>query len=117
MAAVEEPCQADPFQVYFSSDETLMDGVAQAVIQSIADEAKRCEPSAIEVTGHSDSIGSDAVNLRVSQRRADSVLAALLEQDLDVERIAIVAAGERGAVTEDDLLVPMNRKVEVQLVD
>lgn len=114
---VEQPCPSDAFQIYFASDQTDLDDVALAVIENIGKTAKTCEPSAIEVTGHSDAIGSEAVNLRVSQRRADIVLKALLEADLNVERIAIVAEGEEGAVTEDDLLVPMNRRVTVQLVN
>lgn len=117
LATTELPCPEKPFQVYFASDEKSLDNVAKAVIANIGDTALSCKPSAIEVTGHSDAIGSEAVNLRVSQQRADTVLAALLAANLEVDQISIVAAGERGAVTEDDLLVPMNRRVSVQLVD
>ncbi|MAT33714.1 MAG: hypothetical protein CMK06_00990 [Ponticaulis sp.] len=110
-------CFQETFQVYFASDQTTLDSQAGLVIDAIVEAAGTCKPNAIEVVGHADSIGSEDVNLRVSQRRADAVLQAILAEGLDIERIEIVAAGEKNALTEDDLIVPMNRRVEVRFAD
>lgn len=116
-AETDTGCLEDSYLVYFSSGETTLDKEAEAIIDAIVEQAGMCEPSAIEVIGHADAVGSEAVNVRVSQERADSVLEALLAENLNVPRIAISAAGERDALTEDDLIVPMNRRVEVRLID
>ena len=117
-AMADEPqCFQKTFQVYFASDQTTLDKQADLAIDAIVDAASTCKPGAIEVVGHADAIGSADVNLRVSQQRADAVLQAILEEGLDVGRIEIVAAGEQNALTEDDLIVPMNRRVEVRFAD
>ena len=109
-------CMDETHQIYFASDQTELDDVALQVIDAITEQAATCEYAAIEVIGHTDSIGSEDVNIRVSQRRADTVLEALLDAELAIDQIAIVAAGERGAKTEDDLIVPMNRRVEIRMI-
>lgn len=110
-------CKGETFQVYFGSDQKKLDPAGEDMIRLIVKQANACKPSAIEIVGHSDAIGSEDVNQRVSQDRADAVLEALLAADLEVERIAFAAAGETGALTEDNNMVPMNRRVEVRFVD
>ena len=106
-------CADRNFPIYFASNETGLDAIAQDAIALAIEAAASCNLSAIEIVAQSDSIGSDAVNLAVSQERADAVLEALMDADLDVDRIAIVAMGETNAVTEDNLINPMNRRVDV----
>lgn len=110
-------CQGKNYEVYFASDQKTLDKTAREVVDEIKRQTGICQPKAIEIVGHSDSIGSEEVNLMVSQDRADAVLAALLEAELTVERIAIVAAGERDSLTEDETMVPMNRRVDVYFID
>ena len=107
------PCADRNFPVYFASDQTSLDADAQAVIETVVAAAADCQLSAIEIFAHSDAIGSETINMTVSQRRADAVLDAIMEAELDVARIAIVALGEQGAITDDDLIQPMNRRVDV----
>lgn len=106
-------CADRNFPIYFASDQTDLDATARQAIALAVEEAGNCELSAIEIIAQSDAIGSDTVNMSVSQERADAVLEALLAADLDVEQIAIVALGESNAVTEDNLINPMNRRVDV----
>lgn len=110
-------CLGKTYEVYFASDQKTLDKTALAVVDEIKEQANICKPKAIEIVGHSDPIGSEEVNLIVSQDRADAVLDALLEADLMVDRIAIAAAGERDAITENDTMVPMNRRVDVYFID
>ena len=117
-AAPPEVSQADlcadkSFPVYFASDQSTLDETALAAIDTIVEAAKGCELSAVEISGHTDTVGSRKVNLAVSQRRADAVLKAILDANLDIERVEVVALGEEDGKTEDGLINPMNRKVDV----
>jgi len=49
----------------------------------------------ISIEGHTDSIGSDAANQTLSERRADSVAAALENEGVSKERIATKGYGKR----------------------
>lgn len=46
------------------------------------------------VTGHADRIGTEAYNMKLSQRRADAVKAYLVGQGVDASRIETAARGE-----------------------
>ncbi|XXF80231.1 OmpA family protein [Myxococcaceae bacterium GXIMD 01537] len=48
----------------------------------------------IRIEGHTDSLGNDASNLRLSQKRADSVMAELLKRGIDPSRMEAVGFGE-----------------------
>ena len=106
-------CADRNFPIYFASGETGLDSTAREAISVAIEEAGKCQLSAIEIIAQSDAIGSEAVNMSVSQERADAVLDALMDAELDVARIAIVAMGESNAITDDNLIKPMNRRVDV----
>lgn len=53
---------------------------------------------AITIGGHSDSGGADAANLTVSRRRAEAVRDWLIENEVDEDRITIIAFGEQNPV-------------------
>lgn len=114
---VAPKCLKKTFEVYFSNDEKSLNPQSKLIVDELIKQANQCSPSAIEVVGHADSIGSEAVNVRVSQARADAVLNAIIESGVTVDRLAVVAAGERDARTEDNNLEPNNRRVDVYFID
>ena len=57
----------------------------------------------IVLRGHSDAGGNDAVNMRVSQQRADAVKDWLVENGVGEERIATIAFGEQNPVAPNAL--------------
>ena len=57
----------------------------------------------ITVRGHSDAGGNDAVNLRMSQERADAVAGWLVENGIDQARIQTIAFGEQNPVAPNAL--------------
>lgn len=117
IAMIKPDCVDAPFQIYFKSDEKTLDAYAKGVVGQIIEKARACKPTAIEIVGHADAVGSEEVNKRVSQARAEAVLKAIQDANLNVERIAIVAAGKQNAITEDNKIVANNRKVELRLID
>ena len=52
---------------------------------------------AIIIEGHTDSVGDDACNQELSERRAASVVAYLVENGIDASRLQAVGKGESGA--------------------
>jgi outer membrane protein OmpA-like peptidoglycan-associated protein len=74
-------------------------------------------PSAIRVTGHTDTTGSAAVNLELSRARAEAVADLFVEAGLPRDRIEIAPMGEEASVlpipTGDGVSEPLNRCVGI----
>ena len=76
-------------------------------------------PKEITIVGHTDSIGSNAYNFKLSRRRAESVKAKLLEFGLSEDRIVgIEAMGEEQPIATNATKEgrAQNRRVEFKLV-
>src|SRR6185369_1302126 len=74
----------------------------------------------IEIEGHTDSVGSDDSNLRLSQGRADSVHDYLLHSGLKPDRIMSARGlGETTPVASNDTAAgrQVNRRVEIIIAD
>jgi outer membrane protein OmpA-like peptidoglycan-associated protein len=73
----------------------------------------------IRIEGHTDSVGSAQSNLELSQRRADAVMASLVELGLNAERVTAVGLGEDFPIAsnEDEDGRSRNRRVDVILLD
>ena len=56
----------------------------------------------VVVTGYTDRIGSQQYNMKLSQRRADSVKAYMVEQGIDGSRIETAARGEADPIVSCD---------------
>ena len=73
----------------------------------------------VTIVGHTDSVGSNAYNFKLSRRRAESVKAKLLEFGLSEDRIVgIEAMGEEQPIATNDTKEgrAQNRRVEFKLV-
>lgn len=71
------------------------------------------------VEGHTDSVGGDALNLALSQRRAEAVRAALVQRGVDPSRISTYGYGKAYPVADNSSAEgrAMNRRVEVLIAD
>lgn len=72
----------------------------------------------IEVVGHTDSIGSEAVNQRLSEQRAQAVGNYLMGQGVQYERMEMVGMGKRYPVASNDTDAgrAQNRRVEIRVI-
>jgi len=86
-------------------------------LNNIASTLKQYNQTIVEVTGHTDSIGTDAVNQRLSEQRASSVGNYLIGQGLVRERFEIVGMGKRYPIASNDTDSgrALNRRVEIRL--
>ncbi len=69
---------------------------------------------AIEVQGHTDNVGSDAVNMRLSQQRADAVKDYFLAKGISADRVKSTGLGESKPVASNETTEGQakNRRVE-----
>ena len=86
---------------------------------ALLDQASRLyregKPIVMIVSGSTDSTGSPAVNLRLSQRRANNVLQGLVSRGIPVERFQVTAKGETDQLvpTPPGVSEERNRRVEI----
>ncbi len=68
----------------------------------------------VEIAGHTDAIGTPAFNLDLSIRRAEAVLAYLVENDEDPDRFVVTGHGETQPVASNDTPAgrARNRRIE-----
>ncbi len=87
-------------------------------LNNIASTLKQYNQTIVEVTGHTDSIGTDAVNQRLSEQRASAVGNYLIGQGLMRERFEIVGMGKRYPIASNDTDAgrALNRRVEIRLL-
>ena len=87
-------------------------------LNTVAATLKEYNQTIVEVSGHTDSIGSDAANQTLSERRANAVAGYLMGQGVQRERFEIVGMGERYPVASNDTDSgrALNRRVEIRLL-
>jgi len=106
---------AHSYMVFFDFDKSELTQDAVAIVDQAAKNAAPAKATEITVTGHTDTVGSDAYNMRLSKRRAESVAAQLQKDGIPSSEIAIVAKGKRDLLvpTKDGVKEPQNRRVTI----
>jgi len=68
--------------------------------------------------GHTDSVGTDAYNQRLSIRRAEAVKAYLVGKNVEANRIYTEGKGEKQPVADNKTAAgrAKNRRVEIEVV-
>jgi outer membrane protein OmpA-like peptidoglycan-associated protein len=101
--------------VFFDFNKSDLTAEAASIVDQAAKNAGPAKATEITVTGHTDTVGSDAYNMRLSKRRADSVAAELEKDGIPSSEIAIVAKGKRDLLvpTKDGVREPQNRRVTI----
>lgn len=87
-------------------------------LNGVASTLKEYNQTMIEVTGHTDSVGSDAFNQKLSEDRANAVAQYLGAQGVQRERMETVGAGKRYPIADNstDAGRAKNRRVEIRLI-
>lgn len=82
-------------------------------ISRVATVLNKYPQTRIRVAGHTDSRGSEAYNMKLSQQRADAVKNALTQRGVDPRRIETIGYGESMPISSSDAV---NRRVEIIIV-
>ena len=107
-----------PSNVTFDTDEYQVRPAFGDVLDSVAIVLTEFDKTLIEVTGHTDSTGSDGYNQLLSERRADAVADRLRERDVSPGRVITRGYGESRPIASnaDEDGRQQNRRVELMLV-
>ncbi|TKA92146.1 OmpA family protein [Halopseudomonas bauzanensis] len=103
--------------VLFDLDKSELKPAANSSVRKLAQFLQENEQRKVLIEGFTDSTGSDAYNLTLSQARADSVRRALVQEGVDASRIQTVGLGEAHPVSDNNTPASraMNRRVEVTI--
>ncbi len=126
-APVEEPAPvAEPvpevvrveLDVKFDFDKAKVKEESYADIQNLAEFMNQYPQTSTTVEGHTDSVGTDAYNQKLSERRAAAVRNVLVEQyGVGADRVSSVGYGESRPVADNatDAGRAVNRRVEAEV--
>ena len=107
-----------PGNVTFASNQADIRADFYPVLDSVGLVLEEFEKTLVEVVGHTDSTGSDAINQPLSEQRAASVGAYLKSRGVIPQRLSTVGVGSRYPVADNDTPEgrALNRRVEITLV-
>ena len=103
--------------VTFAVDSTTISPGFRGTLDEVAQSMITYPSSLIDVMGHTDSTGSDAYNLDLSRRRAESVANYLVSRGVSRARIESIGYGEQHPVADNTTPEgrARNRRVEIRI--
>ncbi len=102
---------------YFPFNQARLTTDAQAVVQAAASYAQQGGATRIVVVGHTDTSGSAAYNVRLSERRAKTVADALVGLGVNQTALQVDWKGEADPAvnTGDGVKEPLNRRATIDI--
>ncbi|CAM2855408.1 OmpA-OmpF porin, OOP family [Pseudomonas gessardii] len=103
--------------VKFDFDKATVKPNSYGDVKNLADFMAQYPATNVEVAGHTDSVGPDAYNQKLSQRRADAVKQVLVKDGVAPSRITSVGYGESRPVADNATEAgrAVNRRVEASV--
>ncbi len=109
------PAAPKSYLVFFDFNKSDLTPQAVLIVDQAAANASAAHVTQITCTGYTDTVGSDAYNMRLSRRRAEAVAAELEAKGIPSSEIEIVAKGKHDLLvpTADGVREPQNRRVQI----
>jgi OOP family OmpA-OmpF porin len=114
-AATKVTYAADAF---FDFDKSVLKPEGKAKLDDLIGKIKDINLEVIIAVGHTDSIGSDAYNQKLSVRRSEAVKAYLVSKGIEKNRVYTEGKGEKQPVADNKTAEgrAKNRRVEIEVV-
>jgi OOP family OmpA-OmpF porin len=114
-AATKVTYAADAF---FDFDKSVVKPAGKTKLDDLVSKVKGINLEVIIAVGHTDSVGSDAYNQKLSVRRAEAVKAYLVSKGIEKNRIYTEGKGEKQPVASNVTNEgrAKNRRVEIEVV-
>ncbi|MES2132253.1 MAG: OmpA family protein [Bacteroidota bacterium] len=102
--------------IQFKSNDATLDEEAYRSLDALAVQLKKFPKVKFMIQGHADNSGTDAINTKLSQERADAVKAYLVSKAVDTKRISTQAMGSAYPIANNDVEEgrAKNRRVEIK---
>ena len=115
VAASKVTFAADAF---FDFDKSVLKPEGRAKLTDLVEKIRGVNLEVIIAVGHTDSIGTDAYNQRLSVRRAEAVKAFLVSKGIERNRVYTEGKGEKQPVADNRTKEgrAKNRRVEIEVV-
>ena len=114
-AATKVTYAADAF---FNFDKSVLKPEGKAKLDDLVEKIKGINLEVIIAVGHTDSVGSDAYNQKLSIRRSEAVKAYLVSKGIEKNRVYTEGKGEKQPVADNKTAEgrAKNRRVEIEVV-
>jgi OOP family OmpA-OmpF porin len=114
-AATKVTYAADAF---FDFDKSVLKPEGRAKLDDLVSKIQGINLEVIIAVGHTDSVGTDAYNQRLSVRRSESVKAYLVSKGIERNRVYTEGKGEKQPVADNRTSEgrAKNRRVEIEVV-
>lgn len=114
-AATKVTYAADAF---FDFDKSVLKPEGRAKLDDLVDKIKGINLEVIIAVGHTDAVGSDAYNQKLSVRRSEAVKAYLVSKGIEKNRVYTEGKGEKQPVADNKTAEgrAKNRRVEIEVV-
>jgi len=103
---------------FFDFDKSVLKPEGKAKLDDLASKVQSINLEVIVAVGHTDSIGTEAYNLKLSERRAQAVKAYLESKGIDKSRVYTEGKGEAQPIATNKTAAgrAQNRRVEIEVV-
>jgi OOP family OmpA-OmpF porin len=103
---------------FFDFDKSVLKPEGKAKLDELVGKTKDMNLEVIIAVGHTDSVGSDAYNQKLSIRRAEAVKAYLVSKGIEKNRVYTEGKGEKQPVADNKTAEgrAKNRRVEIEVV-
>lgn len=111
------PSPPQVFSVTFDTGSATLSAPARSTVQQAAAAYQSVRGSSVTVTGHTDTTGSENLNMELSQRRAQAVTGALVTAGVPPTAINAGGTGESSlpVQTGDNVNEQRNRSVDITI--
>lgn len=107
-------------QIFFDTDRATIKAESNKLLDNVAEILKRfTDVKKVRIEGHTDDIKDDAYNLKLSQKRAESVRDALIKRGVDKARLEAQGYGKTRPLLNEktDAARAKNRRVEFVILE
>ena len=103
---------------FFDFNKSVLKPEGKAKLDDLTSKVKGINLEVIIAVGHTDSVGSDAYNQKLSVRRSETIKAYLVSKGVEKNRVYTEGKGEKQPVADNKTTEgrAKNRRVEIEVV-